>query len=111
MSCKLCEERIKDWEGSDSKCAFKTGFFSSDSWNCATMNMLRAIGEKTIQYNNDQACCTLHGVGSDFVVLSWYKRRGQTEVAVMLNDKDINSLSLEEAERIVELYKNKEYEE
>ena len=43
MICTECLIRGKDWEGSDPKCAFDNDekLFSTDNWNCATMNKLR----------------------------------------------------------------------
>ncbi len=110
MICRLCQERGKTWEGSEPKCAFDNSFniFNEDNWNCATMNMLREIGENNTIYHDDQNACLLRGVAHDHVVVSWYKNRGCTEQAYMINGDGVKDLSLEEAELIIKANENKE---
>lgn len=85
MACQMCEERGKTWAGDDPRCAFKTGRFSSDNWNCATMNALRdaAEGGDLKRWSEDQWFALLVADGRA-LALSWYKRRGRTEVCMLL---------------------------
>jgi hypothetical protein len=107
--CKACKERGKTWDGSAPQCAFVqdgifTGVFNSDNWNCATMNKLRNLCDEPIN-NEDQNAEIICGVDSQHVVLTWYKRRGRTEGAFMLNDGVAMPLVITEAENIID--KNK----
>ena len=43
MTCKRCLERGKTWKGSDPKCAFESGVFSSNNWSCATALAIREL--------------------------------------------------------------------
>jgi len=106
MACKLCEERGKNWVGSNPICAFESGNFSADNWNCATLLRLRDLCEDSELRNGDQAAALLCGASSDHIVLAWYKQRGRTEGAYMLLDGAATSLSLEEAELVVKKYKD-----
>ena len=102
MICKECQERGKNWKGSDPNCAFKNSIFDTDNWNCATMNKLRDLCEDKALWNNDQNAAIITGVDCDFIVITWYKRRGRTEGAYMLNDRECKLLTLEEAEKVIE---------
>lgn len=104
MTCKLCTERGKTWQGDDPECAFETGTFSAKNWNCATMGKLRNLCEDSTVWNEDQNAALLCGEDCDHVVLSWYKRRGRTEGAYMLNDGIATPLTLEEAEKVIVKY-------
>jgi hypothetical protein len=99
--CKLCEDRGKTWQGSNPKCAFKQGTFSTDNWNCATMNKLRDICEDHMVGNEDQNAALLSGVESDHIVLTWYKNRGRTEGAYMFYDGKPKKLTIKEAEKLL----------
>ena len=112
MPCKKCRERVKDWNGSDPKCAFESGVFDTDNWNCATMNALREIAdrdESRILYNEDERAYLMRGVwadeegrGCDYVVLTWYKSRGCTTWAMSFFDQEPpQPLTLKEAEAIL----------
>ena len=106
MVCKKCKERIKNWNGSDPKCAFPDGVFNTDNWNCATMNELRGLCEESYCYNNDQYAALLEGAGCDFVLLTWYKHRGRTNGAYQLTDNACTPLTIKEAEEVIYRYKN-----
>jgi hypothetical protein len=100
--CKRCKERGKVWNGADPRCAFETGAFSSNNWNCATMNDLR---DKVVNIcrNDEQRAGLICGVDSLHVFLSWYKERDATEMALMMTiDGKAVPLSLAEAERILD---------
>lgn len=49
MTCRLCTERGKTWDGDDPKCAFPDGVFSTDNWNCATMQALIDVVEHYVE--------------------------------------------------------------
>lgn len=101
--CKACRERVKDWNGSDPRCAF-TGHgqtFVGDNWSCATMTRLRDLvyeGQELpagvdYQYCDDQKYATVRiddveldgeRIGMALWV-SWYKSRGETEAVWVLD--------------------------
>jgi hypothetical protein len=111
MKCQACKERVKDWNGSDSECAFKSTIFSSDNWNCATMNALRRIVEDAGICNEDQYAVLLPVFEcGEFLVLSWYKHRGATEGAFILYEDKVSALTIEEAEAILVQYRSGKYE-
>jgi hypothetical protein len=93
--CELCEQRGKTWEGSDPTCAFVDGTFTTDNWNCATMNRLREIAEEhNWTHRDDTASASIGFIPfegdeeSGYIVLTWYKRRGQTGNAVVMWDEE-----------------------
>lgn len=99
VMCKRCDERIKNWNGDDPKCAFDArGVFISDNFMCATMEQLRIKAYDNYVYNDDQKCCALpiEDDGS-FVVLSWYKNRGNTEGAWYVSEGNMIPLTIEKA--------------
>jgi hypothetical protein len=115
MACRACIERGKTWDGADPKCAFESGVFSHENWNCATMNTLRDICEKEMEsanhypYNNDQRAWLfpVFGMG-EFLVLTWYKSRGKTDGAFVIDEERHTVLTLAEAEVIINQYANNE---
>lgn len=109
MKCKACVERVKDWVGSDPKCAFETtSVFNEQNWNCATVSKIRKIcyhastsGTQVFpgvdfQRYGDQSYVTfnLHElyehtfrnvIETPFALwVSWYKNRGRTEAMWLL---------------------------
>ncbi len=110
----MCKERGQTWSGSAPRCAFESGVFSSDNWNCATANALRELsGERNWQTKekdslwlrrNDQSfaamwvpahpedvpdgdrCGPFRGGG--FIAMTWYKHRGQTEMILRVDPRD-----------------------
>lgn len=85
LSCKLCRERGKTWQGDDPKCAFLRGVFSSDNWNCATMNTLREVmGEVGLTHRIDDQTYGLLFMDGACLYVSWYKNRGKTESAWLM---------------------------
>lgn len=122
MKCKNCIEAGQpECFASPRKCAFESGVFSSDNWNCDTMNRLR-----NIVYNNGEVCgrssrmfwrCrddnASASIGviripendtiSGYLVMTWYKGRGRTGMAVTVEDgKAPELLTLEQAEAILD---------
>jgi hypothetical protein len=99
MTCKMCIERGKTWEGSDPKCAFDGRF--ADNWNCATLNAIRALPQyEDIQHCDDQKYVTISLDGMDLpwlaLWLTWYKNRGRTDNAVLLGYEHESRLPTEE---------------
>lgn len=95
MPCKLCRERGKPWHGDDPRCAFETGVFSPENWNCATMNALRERArELGTTFRDDNAAGSIGCVPVEtddfngYVVLVWYKDRGRTGNAILLCDDE-----------------------
>lgn len=104
MTCKRCQKRTKDWHGDDPRCAFETGVYSLDNWNCATVNRIRKIcyeGQELLpgvayQYCDDQKYATLEvymaGEVNDVLEgalclwVTWYKSRGATGDMWLLYD-------------------------
>lgn len=124
MPCKMCLERGKTWSGSDPTCAFNAGEFNTDNWNCATMNRLREIatgylfpppsGSFFARDDSDNASIGVLplGCGLDeddwlqgYLVMTWYKDRGRTGQAWIMNDDDPPMcLTLGMAEAILTIY-------
>jgi len=100
--CKLCKKRGKAWNGDNPKCAFANGIFSNENWNCETANRLRNLTIDTKFYSNDQYCgvIDLDECGK-FLILSWYKSRGRTEGAWVVDQSSISPITLKEAEELL----------
>ena len=119
MVCKLCIQRGKTWQGSDPKCAFdENGNFTKDNWVCATMSKLRAIAEEydLVQTADETSIATLYVPSLDldeitesanfdayggFIVLSWYKDRGNTGNALFMSEEGTLPLNIAHAERFI----------
>lgn len=120
MACSRCQKRGQTWEGSAPRCAFEHGVFTTDNWNCATMNELRALAyeAKAIAepvrdwqpgwaFRDDMAAASF-GVlyvpetkrgGGYYICMSWYKQRGKTGRAITMQDDSAPQLlTIEEAE-------------
>lgn len=98
--CKPCFDRGKTWDGEDPTCAFVDGVFTSAGWNCATMNKLREEAQRIGSlWSDDQnlASIPVKPLDGDFIVLSWYKRRGATEGAWIVSGCTIKPLTLDVA--------------
>jgi hypothetical protein len=116
MTCSRCQEAYANGKPenfeSEPECAFKTDQFDSSNWNCQTMNELRELAEEHAIYSNDQWAAIIpipepkndEERGSrvaDFIILGWYKHRGRTEAAYMLNESTLTPLTLEVAEKVL----------
>lgn len=103
--CPMCLERGKPENfGSEPKCAFLSGVFSGDNWQCATMNALRDLAENTEtsmrHEDSSMGFLPIPGEGQfPFLVMSWYKGRGRTSDAFCLCEGSQGSLTLEVAMR------------
>ena len=99
--CPRCQQRVKDWQGSDPKCAFSDGVFSPDNWNCATMNVLRDMATNVVYSEDSNAAILSIGEGR-FILLSWYKRRGCTALARLIDLGMVQPLALCEVEEFLQ---------
>lgn len=109
--CKRCEKRGQSWEGDPPRCGFVDGVFTTDNWNCATLNTLRELIE-----NRDEVgismCHEDHSVAvlpaaetdeyGDWYLLSWYKSRGRTEHALSWEGQVAVPLRLSQAEALLD---------
>lgn len=108
MSCKLCQQRTKGRARKialDTTCAFEEGhIFARGNWGCELMIQLRnkAMNEGHCVWCEDQWIATIPIEGEgEFVVITWYKARGQTDNAFRIaTDGDIEPLTLEVAEEL-----------
>lgn len=115
MTCSLCLERGKTWDGSDPRCAFENGVFDTENWNCATMNELRDISERLETNRRDDNACACIGYVpfegdeySGYIVMTWYKNRGRTGNAlIMWDDEKERPLKVEDAIEAVHQNKKK----
>lgn len=118
MKCKECIKRGKTWEGDDPVCAFTNGIFSTNNWNCATMNILREKAEKFFTYRDDLVNSSIgiidipeaddENIQQGYLVMTWYKNRGKTAYAyVMDDDHKPQVLTLKTAEFIIKTGKDK----
>lgn len=99
--CPRCQERGKTWHGEDPRCGFPDGgVFSPDNWNCATLNRLRELDRDGAAYTEDQWILTIPHDG-EFIVLGGYKRGGSVEFAGNLNEREMEDLTLERAEKVI----------
>jgi hypothetical protein len=97
--CPACKSRPKDWEGSNPKCGFLEGVFSTENWNCATLNVLRdAIEDRNSrEYCGDQSCVTLPlSDCGEFLVVTWYKNRGCTEGCFVIDGAQMRKATLKD---------------
>jgi len=104
MSDKRCEwcrveyaDGRPDYYGSDPQCAFPNGVFRTVNWSCAGLHRLRDDAEAVEVWNDDQHCAVLPFPDScDFVVLSYYKHRGNTEGAWLVCDHIMRPLTTQD---------------
>ncbi len=100
--CTRCKARGKPENfGSDPRCAFLSGVFNSDNWNCATMNEIRyrvTVDLEGSPAHAEDRSAALLPWGYRFVLIGWYKNRGCTELAGVLNETHVAPLTLKDAE-------------
>lgn len=119
---------------SPQECAFETGTFSTENFQCGTMNDLRDLAEKLsedkerlekgycrdgyhrredmdsgsigvvripesdMEFEDDEAV-------QGYIVMTWYKNRGRTGRAYIMDDDDeVRVLDLKTAEGVLDLY-------
>lgn len=80
MKCKRCLKKKKEWSSTSSpiKCAFENWYFSSNNWNCWTMDILREKAEENRVHNDDRNA-SLIPYEYWYLYLEWYKDRGATD--------------------------------
>lgn len=130
MTGKMCARCVKAYAGgkpkyfmSDPQCAFFTGAFQADNWNCGTANDLRevlyamteasdSVNERVVSMfglhgvrlrMDDESAGILHADGGryelgGYVFLAWYKERGATS---MIADSEGTPLRVEMAEKLL----------
>ena len=129
MLCKLCQKfykkyppkKVNDgfgihWQHKISKhfsywskveCAFdKRGNFTSKNWACETMGKLRELANKYgyVERYNDSSIGVLplvDDVEYGFLVMTWYKDRGKTGSALIMEDDNVGYLTKKIAEKII----------
>lgn len=103
MSCKMCRDRGKTWNGDDPKCAFPD---FEGNWNCATVNAIRDIcyeGQNLMpagvayQYCENMKYATIkidhledkRGGRLGYALwVCWYKSRGGTDALWILDSEE-----------------------
>lgn len=92
------------------ECAFSSGEFSTDNWGCRTMSLLRDYSDDFFKYRDDFVNGSIGVLPvpeykdlSGYVVMTWYKDRGRTGQAyIMDDDEEPRRLTLKEAEDLIE---------
>lgn len=104
--CRACREREWEFKGDKPKCAFLTGKFSSENWNCATMNELRDLAEDHGYRDRKDDCSigVLYLFECEHIVMTWYKERGCTSDAMVVSDGERRELLLKDAERCIAFF-------
>jgi len=113
MKCNLCIEKEKNWDKSNSpiECAFdnKQKTFSSNNWNCWTLEKLRDyfLDTDITIWNQDQNAGLIpyeieekgnYEIG--YLFLEWYKSRWETEKLLICNSPK-EKVKLEYIEKII----------
>lgn len=121
MKCKHCIEKEKTWDENNSpiECAFETGVFSPNNWNCWTMDYLRERSEKNEVWNDDEfAWLVPYDIEFDkedtidewcpstswYIYIQQYKHRGTTDICLDMNT--LEPLELDLAYLIIDKYGN-----
>lgn len=102
MTCKACQERVKNWNGDNPICSFpKGGEFDFNGWNCATANKIRDLTGQDepssyadYRYCDDQNYSTIkidqiEEINALALWVTWYKHRGRTEGMWLLSQNEI----------------------
>lgn len=125
MKCKLCQQRVKDWNGSDPVCFLESW---EDNWNCATLNAIRDIcyeGQNPMpdgvfyRYCDDMKYAIIdtfqyydcmagdepprENTGMCFYV-EWYKSRGRTDEVLIIGDGEPRRANEEEMLAVIDMY-------
>jgi hypothetical protein len=118
--CKECKSRGKTWQGDDPKCAFNSEEFNSNNWNCATIGILRNIAQERLvagafdwrDDDNNESIGIIPLPEIDeirgYLVLTWYKERGQTGGAVIVcGEEKPAKLTIDIAQKVIDHYRSK----
>lgn len=122
MTCALCAiDPYPPYSRTPRKCSFKSEAFDGDNWACGTMIRLRVLAEdhgSTMRNFWDSSLGILPlpetiDEGEGWLALTWYKNRGCTDTACVIrcSVEGWRPLTLEEAERIIGYYNDKEAQE
>lgn len=110
MTCKACVERgTPESYGSEPKCAFPNGAFTSENWNCATLNTLREISDHTYgastTYGDDETLevIPLYENTFNFMIIGYYKQRGTVHTLIMLKEGTSITPNMIEVEAVIKL--------
>lgn len=129
-NCKMCRERspkeLAWFTGSQPRCAFVSGIFSPDNWNCATAGAIRTICSEydredlpqgvSRTWHEDQHYATILIVDAprpekvwfgDVLFVQWYKSRGRTEEMTLLGTETPRRPSEAECLAIIEHYQDR----
>lgn len=111
-ACPRCVARGPLKNSDPPKCAFVSGIFSGENWNCATANAIRYLvqgdGFGTVpagvsaSFSNDTTALLVPvDIGEyEFLLVSWYKRRGRTAVIATVGN-EASPLELALAEEVI----------
>ena len=97
MPCHWCQAKYKGKRpsnfGDDPNCAFdEWGAFQSENWQCAGLDELREAVYDNAHYSEDQHLGVVPYDGG-FIILSYYKNRGRTEGAWIVEESNIRLLT------------------
>lgn len=105
--CKYCQEKMKTWSkwNDPIQCAFTTGVFTENNWNCWLMDILRDKAEKSEVYNDDMYAWLVpyeywdpywsNNYWFGYLYLEWYKSRWKTDKCI--NMETLKPLTLDNA--------------
>ena len=87
--------------GSDRKCAFETGTFDTNNWQCESIAaLMTGSDDGDLVWTDDQSVLVVPlNQGGCFAVLGRYKHRGRLEVAVFIYGETVRPLTLEDIEQ------------
>mgnify|MGYP005994574009 CR=1 FL=1 len=86
------------------QCAFPSGVFSADNWQCATLTRLRSLlPDSAVQFNWDVSAALIRCYGADegFLVISWYKSRGHTSAVTWICEDESRPAKWDEVEATI----------
>lgn len=101
--CTLCRAQGRRASIYRTRCAFRSGGFSPDNWNCGTANRLRSLlGDAdesplgTWKWRNDDSAASFgclfvpeyEGHAGFYIVMAWYKGRGSTGRILRMRDEE-----------------------
>lgn len=107
MTCTRCQKRGQTWKGDPPRCGFVDGVFTSDNWNCATLDDLRVLVDTAgaSVYVDDYTGAILPAPESEFTttyyLLCWYKNRGRIEFAMAWDGPEVRPLTLLQADKLL----------
>lgn len=102
--CKLCSEQPLVDYGEPRRCAFMSGVFSSDNWNCLTLNGIRNKLNHG-RFDDDEWLASTYvdfvadpdsgeQIANGYLVLQGYKNRGRVQSAAFFATDEAGLLAL-----------------